>query len=510
MAGIRLDIPWAQVLNSSSVLLVGAKLYVYQNHTTTPVALYTDRAATISQANPVLADAAGRFPVFYIATSQLLTITLQTSAGVPIITADDFEPFLGAQNSFQIESTAPALTFRESDQTLPLGLWRVILSGDTMRLQRNTASAGDFSSYSESITVPVTDIVDFANTPTVGGTEVALSSGAIKALGLGPGVILNGSLSASAPSGNAQTIALKGFDGNDPSSTNPVVVTFRNAFATLGAPAALVITAPLSLTISSGSTLGMTSALAARLWVCIFNDAGTPRLGIVNTQLTDGVFGLRPNEVYSSTAEGGAGAADSSGVIYTGPAVTSKAMAVLGYIESTQATAGTWVTAAAKVHTQRPGDPLPGDVLQIRRNQTGATSNGTTTMPLDDTVPQNTEGNQVMTQAITPLSAINYLEISTQIWATNSAAGFNLLAALFQDSTANALAAMSGNVAANANKMLVISINHLMAAATIATTTFKVRIGSDAAGTTTFNGASSARLFGGVGASSLRVAEVMA
>ena len=144
---------------------------------------------------------------------------------------------------------------------------------------------------------------------------------------------------------NALTIAIKGFDGNDPSAGNPVYIPFRSVTAGSGDVDVLVLTAATSVVVSSGSTLGATSAVASTLIVVGFNDGGTFRLGVINPasgiQIIDGIA--------SSTAEGGAGAADSAGVFYTGTAVTSKAYTVLGFVTSTQATAGTWATAPSSV-----------------------------------------------------------------------------------------------------------------------------------------------------------------
>jgi hypothetical protein len=48
-----------------------------------------------------------------------------------------------------------------------------------------------------------------------------------------------------------------------------------------------------------------------------------------------------------------------------------------------------------------------------------------------------------------------------------------------------------------------------MTSGTTSATTFKVRAGANAAGTTTFNGTAGARLFGGVMASSMVIREVL-
>jgi len=52
-----------------------------------------------------------------------------------------------------------------------------------------------------------------------------------------------------------------------------------------------------------------------------------------------------------------------------------------------------------------------GFVVQMVSTQTGALQTDTTTIPADDTIPQNTEGFEVMTLAITLKSATNKLEI---------------------------------------------------------------------------------------------------
>ncbi len=178
----------------------------------------------------------------------------------------------------------------------------------------------------------------------LGGTGGTTPASSLIALGAAAALQLSAPLNlglAASVGSSALTIALKGADGNDPSATNPVVIPFRNVTLATGTPSFLTITAATSLVISSGSTLGFTSGAQGRLVIVGFNDGGTFRLGVINlplgASLADGIA--------SSTAEGGAGGADSANVIYTGTAVTSKAMVVLGFLYATEATAGTWATA---------------------------------------------------------------------------------------------------------------------------------------------------------------------
>src|SRR5574341_1372572 len=222
---------------------------------------------------------------------------------------------------------------------------------------------------------------------------------------------------------NAITITLLAIDGSALSASAPARVTFRHATATNGTQSQASITSAVTLTVSSGSTLGTTDAVPHRIWVVLFNDGGTYRLGVVNCTLSDGWRSLQDDILEASTAEGGAGGADTAGVIYTGTAVTDKPMRILGYFESTQTTAGTWATAASKLQAWEKGMKLPGDVLQVRRTQTGAVATGTTVAVHDDSIPQNTEGDQYMSQAITPTSAINRLMIESLAYTAHSAAG---------------------------------------------------------------------------------------
>ena len=307
--------------------------------------------------------------------------------------------------------------------------------------------------------------------------------------------------------GNAETIALKTAAGTDPSGSDKIRIGFRDAAAGTGAYSVLEITASTSIVISSGSTLGATSATAFRLWLVGFNDGGTFRLGVIKCALTDGIYGLQDNVLESSTAEGGAGAADSAGVIYTGTGVTSKAMRVLGYLEYTLTTAGTWDAAPSVINIYSHGDRLPGETVQVRRTQTGAYATGTTTIPIDDTIPQNTEGTEVMTQAITPRSSLNKLLIEHIGFYGHDATG-TVGAAIFKDSTASALAVMGSTIPVS-TYIATIAVAHLMTAGTASSTTFKIRAGSGNAGTLEFNGAAGIRRYGGVAASSLQVAEIM-
>ena len=182
---------------------------------------------------------------------------------------------------------------------------------------------------------------------------------------------------------------------------------------------------------------------------------------------------------------------------------------IIGYsnIASTTVIAGTaWFSAFPLSGVKGPpGDPGVG-LLQTVSFQTGAVATGTTIFPLDNTIPQITEGTEFMTLAITPRSATSKLIINVVWMGTNNAAN-TLITALFQDSTASALAVAMENMN-NPTGGVTLSFRHVMTSGTTSATTFKVRAGGSGAGTTTFNGTNSAGVFGGVMASSIVIQEV--
>lgn len=134
---------------------------------------------------------------------------------------------------------------------------------------------------------------------------------------------------------------------------------------------------------------------------------------------------------------------------------------------------------------------------------------GTTTIPADDTIPQNTEGTQFMSVTITPTNASNILKIDVIAHVSCGTGTRNICVALFQDTTANALAC--GDYAeGHAGFICPAVFTYVMTAGTTSATTFKVRAGVETSGTVTFNGSAGARIYGGVLASSIVVTELAA
>ena len=133
---------------------------------------------------------------------------------------------------------------------------------------------------------------------------------------------------------------------------------------------------------------------------------------------------------------------------------------------------------------------------------------GPTSIPLDDTIPQIGEGTEFLTQAITPINAASTLIIEiSAVFAVASTA--NVIGALFQDATANALAA-TVETAAGSNHRVIIYLRHTMTAGTTSSTTFRLRAGPDSAVVMEMNGnGAGSRIFGGVCSSSITITEIL-
>lgn len=310
---------------------------------------------------------------------------------------------------------------------------------------------------------------------------------------------------------NALTLAIKDAAGSDPSSTSPVLIPFRSSTASTGTVTWLALTTGYSITISSGSTMGFASTTPGRLWLVGFNDGGTFRLGLVNCFTTTGIYPLAEYNLLSSTAEGGAGGADSAGVIYTGTAVSSKAFRVLGYCEyvSGLATAGTWNAAPDIIQVAGPGTKMPGTPVQTQSSVSSAVATGNSIIPVDDTIPQSTEGTQFFSVSLTPTSSCNRLNINFLGYFALDTAMMGTLS-LFQDSATDAIAA-SINMYAVANNTVNHALNHVMRSGTTSATALKIRGGHQTGSVVmTLNGFSAARKMGGVMFSRLDVTEIMA
>ena len=171
------------------------------------------------------------------------------------------------------------------------------------------------------------------------------------------------------------------------------------------------------------------------------------------------------------------------------------------------------VAAAQAAATAAALVKLTGDTVQQVYASSGAVTTlaSPTLIPFDDTIPQITEGTEILTATITPTSASNYLEIEAVTHLSGNATSGYLLGALFQDSAANAIAGEIITYTGAGFCMLMVIRCRILAGTTSATT-LRLRTGPGSGTTTqlTINGSAGARLLGGVYLTSLTVTEIKA
>lgn len=226
---------------------------------------------------------------------------------------------------------------------------QTLLDDTTAAAARTTLDASQLTSSRSEDTAPdlIADFVGSYDTSASSEKKIRLATLLGLAAPPGQGVLLNGLVVTSVGS-NALTIAIKGADGNDPSASNPVFVAFRSA--TLGTAGFTLrkITAALSMTVSSGSTLGHASGSACHLFAYLIDNSGTVEVAVSN--LPPDYPGTFANtRLISTTAEGGAGAADSATGIYSTPGRSNVPWVCVAMCKSTQTTAGTWAANMTQV-----------------------------------------------------------------------------------------------------------------------------------------------------------------
>jgi hypothetical protein len=220
---------------------------------------------------------------------------------------------------------------------------------------------------------------------------------------------LNASVAAS-----ALTIALKDRNGNDPSATSPIIYNYSAGVGTITSRA---IAAALSITVPSGATLGTVNGQANRIWVAVFDNSGSPVLGVYNSVTTGNAIYVVPWDETSgpATIAISAGSTLAQTWYTAGGALTGKPFKILGFVESTQPTAGAWTVTPSKIQLFGPGIRKPGDTVQEVTNfvTSGDTTNSATYVALTN--------NRI---AITPISPCNVVraEAAGQLQAPNSTA----------------------------------------------------------------------------------------
>ncbi|MEX0807096.1 MAG: hypothetical protein WD044_00055 [Dongiaceae bacterium] len=149
-----------------------------------------------------------------------------------------------------------------------------------------------------------------------------------------------------------------------------------------------------------------------------------------------------------------------------------------------------------------------GAVVNRVYAQTVTFSSITAIIPFDDTKPQLGEGTQVLTASITPKAAANKILVTVTLEVGSNDAQDAVVAALFKDSDADALAAASFLPVESRAGTGTLVMNFEMTAGGTSPIAFKVRMGPGSTGNAYLNGNDGARVLGGALVSSIVLTEV--
>ena len=426
----------------------GFKLYTYETGTSTPLATYSDTSLSIANTNPIIADSTGRFIQTFIGDAKLYKLELKDADDNLIWTADPVDPKV-----FSLDDFDPR----------PTSFW-----GTTSGTSSAYTLTADpvVASYSDTQTFYLDFHIACAASPTLsyvdGGAALNLKKkdGAGGKLSLEAGDVLTGTYEARN-------------DGTDIIILNPEKPTL---IKTSSGAELTIATGAITITHTNHSIRGEGAAV----------DTLATITGGVSGQILVLSIGSASEAI---TFDSGAG----NIICPNGFDVTINDINQRVRLEYD---GSNWVFMDIK---------LAGDIVQVVNTQTGAVATGTTQIPYDDSPPQNTEGDQYMTHSITPTSATNRLKIDV-IFNGHNSGNVVFTVALFQDSTASAIDAAS--TVASGNSVESVPLSYYMTAGTTSSTTFKVRAGPSTATTVTFNGAVTARKYGGVNISSITITEI--
>jgi len=179
---------------------------------------------------------------------------------------------------------------------------------------------------------------------------------------------------------NELTISLKQKNGSsDPTGGQTVDIAFRNSTLTNGGYVTRSVSTALSLIVDSGATLGTESGSDHLIYVYAIDNAGTVELA-VSLSYFNAEGNLFDTTILSASS-------DSKDVLYSEVARSNVPLRYLGYVQSNQATAGTWVTLPSREYVG--ASPIP-NIAFIEDRKTAGTAGGTFTSGADRTRDLNT------------------------------------------------------------------------------------------------------------------------
>jgi hypothetical protein len=536
--------PRPQFLNNTGGVVAGGKLFFYQPGTTTKKNTYTDNTLGTANPNPIILDSAGRPSN----TGTPIDIYFNGSYKVVLAPSTDTDP---PANAYWTVDNVTTISQQITTQSKSGNYTTVVTDRDSLILCDSTsasftitllpaATAGngfvqyikktDSSAHTVTIQANAAETMDGSNTFIIGSQydSIELISDGInwyltqvkpltitdtngnKVLTLTTTASAVNYLDiANAATGNGAVISSKGTDTNIPitlkgKGTGQVNIGQSTSTATAITGSAVQLASDQPITDSANNEyLKFTKVASAVNEMTVSNNVtgSNPSISATGGDTNIGLdFQTKGSAVYNLKG-------------------TAAQAAWLAFYENTgNGTNKTTFKAPESITSDRvvtlPDADLSTWLVQRVGGSTTSNGTGSTTIPNDNTIPQITEGNEAFTQAITPKNTANILEIEAIVTFSNSTTNAKtLIMALFQDSTANALAATSlATVAEGASFNHQLTLKHTMTAGTVSATTFRIRVGSDTAGTIAWNtlSATTTQGFGGIQISSFSIKEYSA
>ena len=222
----------------------------------------------------------------------------------------------------------------------------------------------------------------------------------------------------------------------------------------------------------------------------------------VTQSINDGLYvvvcdgtGFKTSRVKDVTGDSGSG-----GVRGLVPAPAAGDAAANKYLKAS----GAW---SALANTDLPA----GTVIDRAYAEYTANTSITAVIPWDDTIPQNTEGTQILSVSITPKKTTSRVRARFHCFgAVDGAVAAIFEAALFRNSTADALAATETGTTITTNGIQNLEIVFEDSPGSTSAQTYNVRVGVNSAGNLRVNGNSTGRHFGGVARATLVLEEIAA
>ena len=352
--------PKQQIYGSDGNPLVGGKIYTYAAGTTTPLATYTDAGAGTANTNPIILNSLGQANIWLGSSSYKFSV--YTSADVLLYTVDNINaPLDAASLATALSSPTPI-----GNTTPNTGAFTTLAAttGNITTVNATTVNAA---------TITATGTVTAETLTFEGGGSMTKPP----ELGIQP---ISASIAAS-----ALTITL-----------NPTTLDFRSTTGSSGTVTSVTLATAATLIVPSGATLGTVSGVASQLIVIAINNAGTIELAVVNISggaaINDGIVSTTAISVSSP----------SNTSFYSTIARTDVAYRVVGSIQSTQATAGTWASAPSYVQGF-------GGIALTSLTSFGFGQNYGSQAKTDGVTYYNTTGKPIVVNVLAPISVQGYL-----------------------------------------------------------------------------------------------------